>query len=83
MRAILVAVRDPDRCAEGAQDCQTTPTVGVKLLAAMTCHYGTQQVFEWGDSQSVAGLVQARRTDGRLADVIREDQMQMVTYGLN
>ena len=83
MRAILITVRYPDRRAEGAQDRQTAPTVDVKLLATMTSHKGIEQVFQWGDPQSIAGLYQARRTDGRLPDVIRKDQMQMVTDRLN
>ncbi|MGY2896461.1 hypothetical protein ACVWZX_004507 [Deinococcus sp. UYEF24] len=83
MRAILVTIRYPDRRAINAQDCRTAPTMGVNLLTSMTCHNGIEQVFEWGDPQSVAGLYQARRTDGRLADVIRKNQMQMVAYGLN
>ena len=83
MRAILVTVRYPDRCAIDAQDRQTTPTVGIKLLATMTSDNSIEQVFEGGDSQSVACLYQARRTDRRLPGVIREDQMQMVTDRLN
>ena len=83
MHTILVTVGDADCRAKGAQDRQIPPTVGVKLLTSMTCHNGIEQVFEWGDSQSVAGLYQARRTDRRLPGVIREDQMQMVTDRLN
>jgi len=83
MRAILITVRYPERRAIDAQDHQTAPTVDVKLLATMTSHKGIEQVFEWGDPQSIAGLYQARRTDGRLPDVIRKDQMQMVADRLN
>ena len=83
MRAILVTVRDPERRVIDAQDCQTTPTVGVKLLATMTSDNSFEQVFEGGDSQSVTGLYQARRTDRRLPGVIREDKMQVVTDRLN
>ncbi len=83
MRAILVTVRYPESRAINAEHRQTAPTVDVKLLATMTSHNGIEQVFEGGDPQSIAGLYQARRTDGRLPDVIREDQMQMITYGLN
>jgi len=83
MRAILVTVRYPESRAEGAEYRQASPTVGVKLLATMTSDNGIEQVFEGGDSQSVACLYQARRTDGRLPGVIREDQMQMVADRLN
>jgi len=83
VRAILVTIRYPDRRAINAQDCQTAPTMGVNLLTSMPCHKGIEQVVEWGDPQSVAGLYQARRTDGRLADMIRKNQLQMVAYGLN
>ena len=46
-------------------------------------HNGFEQVFEGGDTQLVTRLYQSRRTDERLPVVIREDQMQMVTYRLN
>jgi hypothetical protein len=49
----------------------------------MTSRNGVEQVFEGGNTKSVAGLYQARRTDRRLPGVIREDQMQVVTYRLN
>ena len=80
MRAILITIRVPDRRAEGVQYCQTAPTVGVNLLTSMTSHDGAEQVFEGGNTKSVTRLYQGRRTDGRLPSVIREHQMQMVTY---
>nr|WP_241191342.1 hypothetical protein [Deinococcus psychrotolerans] len=83
MRAILVTVRYPESRAINAEYRQAPPTVGVKLLATMTSDNSIEQVFEGGDSQSVACLYQARRTDRRLSGVIREDQMQMVTHRLN
>ena len=83
MRAILVTVRHPESRAEGAEYRQAPPTVGVKLLVTMTSDNSIEQVFEGGDSQSVACLYQARRTDRRLPGVIREHQMQMVADRLN
>ena len=83
MRAILVAVRYTESRAEGAQDRQAAPTVGINLLTTMTSCNGVEQVFEGGNTKSVACLYQGRRTDRRLPCVIREDQMQMVTYRLN
>ena len=83
MRAILVTLRYPESRAVDPQHRQAAPTVGVNLLTSMTSHNGVEQVFEGGNTKSVACLYQGRRTDGRLPGVIREDQMQMVTYRLN
>ena len=73
----------PDSRAINAQYRQTAPTVGFNLLVTMMSDNGIEQVFEGGDSQSVACLYQARRTDDRLPGVIGEDQMQMVADRLN
>lgn len=60
MRAILVAVRDPESRAIDAQDRQAAPTVGINLLTTMTSDNGVEQVFERGNTKSVSGLYQAR-----------------------
>ena len=56
MRAMLVTIRYTERRTIDAENRQTAPTVGVKLLMTMTSRNGVEQVFEGGNTKSVTRL---------------------------